>query len=432
MNFDPKHPAERVEINNCGNLQLLYPDSTFFSEMKVFVDGVEQDWFVKRSTIMCEDKNGDFVCDICTYKISCSKNHPTSGDTIVKCDDCGSVRYKNSGESLPELKVEFEYMFKGYLTQAYTGSSLSAVIASADAGSTVKLMSDSTEVLSATYTIAKDLTIDLNGKTLTVYTPADSAAYHVANGKVLTWQGSGTVRCMIEGSEYTKGRPLTSLGVGSTVNYNNVTAFVSCLAFSYNSSDVKININGGEYYALGTSQAGQAAFFETRANVTLTAKDALFCMSYFKSSYSANSYNLISASNNYTSGNNCYNDYTFTNCDIVRHDKGNILNYANSVTVIRFNDCRIYAKLNNGTFYSSDSNKGLSATKSGLYVLGSGTRVLGNTSTYLGSYTVYADGCSISKSSKSVSYSFKKQTGTGTGISVGTQSKSYSYSYVVS
>ena len=429
-NLDAKHPTKRVEINNCGNIQLSYPTHTYFSEMQVFIDGVEQDWFVKNPSLQCEDMDGDKLCDVCNYNTKCSKTHPTSGTALVRCDDCGAIRYKASGEALEELSVAFEYTSKGATVQAYSGTSINDVIANADSGTTIKLTQNCSVELSGTYTINKDITIDLNGKTFTVYTASDVAAYHVGNDKTLTWQGAGTVICTIKGSEYSKGRPLTSLGINSTVNYNNVTAFVACLAFSYNSDDVKININGGQYYAIGNSQAGQDAFFETRANVTLTAKDAIFCMSYFKYSFSASSYHFISATNNYADGDKVYNDYTFTNCDIIRNDMGNLVNYVNAVTTIRLNDCRVYAKLNNGTHYSLDKNKGIGASASGLYIIGSGTKLLG--SSYMGSNVTYAAGCSNSASNNTISYSFKKLSGTGSNMTTSTQSKSYKYTNVVS
>ena len=429
-NLDAKHPTKRVEINNCGNIQLLYPNQTFFSNMQVFVDGVEQDWFVKNPSLQCEDMNGDKICDVCTYNTNCSKTHPATGTAFVRCDGCGSVRYKAPGETLAEVYEAYEYTSKGKTVSAYSGTSLNDVIANADAGTTIKLLADNTVKLTGTYSILKDLTVDLNGKTLTVYSASDVAAYHVGNDKTLTWQGEGTVICMIEGSEYTKGRPLTSLGTNATVNYNDVTAFVSCLAFSYNSDDVNINIDGGEYYAIAASLAGQSAFIETRANVTLNAKDAIFCLTYYKNIISSTSYMLISATNNYADGNEVYNDYTFTNCDIIKADKGNLINYANAVTTIRLYDCRVYGKLNNGTHYSADKNKGIGAPTAGLYVIGSGTRLLGTS--YVGSNVTYADGCSNSSSSKSMSYTFKKLSGTGTSMSVSNQTKSFTFTNVVS
>lgn len=433
-NLDAKHPPKRFELNNSGNLKLTYPDHTYFSKLNIFIDGVQQDWFTKRSSLNCEDMNGDYICDICTYEIKCTKAHPTSGTTMVKCDGCGNIRYKGAGETLPTITGTYEYVFKGNTTVAYSGTTLSDVISAADSGSTIKLLTDNTDALSATFNINKNITIDLNGKTFTVYTPSDVAAYNITDNRTLTWQ-NGTVICMVKGSEYSSGRALTSLGINSTVNYNNVTAFVACLAFSYNSDNVNININGGAYYAIATSASGQSSFIETRANVTLTAKDAIFCMTNFATS---KSYYFLSGTNNYTDGSEKYNNYTFTNCDIVRNDKGKLVFYTNEFTKIYLNDCRVYGTLNNGNHYNLDSNQGTAASKSGLYVIGAGTRLLKNTSsifsstTYIESNATYASGCSQSSSTKSISYTFKKISGKDTAITISNQSKSYSYTALVS
>ena len=109
---------------------------------------------------------------------------------------------------------------------------------------------------------------------------------------------------------------------------------------------------------------------------------------------------------------------------------GNLVNYVNAVTTIRLNDCRVYAKLNNGTHYSLDKNKGIGASASGLYIIGSGTKLLG--SSYMGSNVTYAAGCSNSASNNTISYSFKKLSGTGSNMTTSTQSKSYKYTNVVS
>ena len=60
-NLDPKVCTEAVYITN-SNVTIYYPDHWYFKNMKVYVDGVQQNWFKVRSGLH-KDANGDKVCD---------------------------------------------------------------------------------------------------------------------------------------------------------------------------------------------------------------------------------------------------------------------------------------------------------------------------------------------------------------------------------
>ena len=60
-NKDPKHCTEAIYITN-SDVELSYPDHWFFDDMKVYIDGIEQDWFVVRDGLHA-DANRDGVCD---------------------------------------------------------------------------------------------------------------------------------------------------------------------------------------------------------------------------------------------------------------------------------------------------------------------------------------------------------------------------------
>ena len=60
-NLDPKVCTEAVYITN-SNVAIYYPDHWYFKNMKVYIDGVEQDWFKVRSGLH-KDANSDGVCD---------------------------------------------------------------------------------------------------------------------------------------------------------------------------------------------------------------------------------------------------------------------------------------------------------------------------------------------------------------------------------
>ncbi len=60
-NLDPKVCTEAIYITN-SDVAISYPDHYFFENMKVYIDGVEQDWFTVRAGLHV-DENSDGVCD---------------------------------------------------------------------------------------------------------------------------------------------------------------------------------------------------------------------------------------------------------------------------------------------------------------------------------------------------------------------------------
>ena len=60
-NNDPKICTKAVYITN-SDVEISYPDHWFFEDMKVYIDGVEQDWFTVREGLHV-DENSDGVCD---------------------------------------------------------------------------------------------------------------------------------------------------------------------------------------------------------------------------------------------------------------------------------------------------------------------------------------------------------------------------------
>lgn len=60
-NLDPKVCTKAVYISN-SDISIAYPDHWFFSKMKVYIDGVEQDWFKVREGLH-KDSDGNGVCD---------------------------------------------------------------------------------------------------------------------------------------------------------------------------------------------------------------------------------------------------------------------------------------------------------------------------------------------------------------------------------
>ena len=397
-NLDPKHPTETFSFNNCGDLKIVYPDHPFFSDMKIFIDGVEKkDWFKKRSGLQCEDLNGDFICDMCMLEIICDETHPTTGSGGIKCAGCGAIRNLRPGEL-----AACEYISGGETMYLSSGVSIKSAITAADEGTTITLLQSMSERFSGVYTVNKNITINLNGQTLSIISTEENYPFVINTGKTLTFEG-GTIVCM-EPDTGTQGRPIVGLKDKSTVNYNNVTVYAGCIAFSYSGEDCNVNINGGEFYAITESHAGQAAFIETRANMNFTATNATFLLTNLTT---GNDYYLISSSSNYQGGDSKASTFTFNNCDIIKENRGWLVYNANQYTKIKFDSCRVYGELNNGNLYSEDKAQGIGASVNGLYEVTGGTLLY--SSSLLGEKATYTSTADVSKT---VTYNLKKVTGT--------------------
>lgn len=60
-NLGPKICTDAIYITN-SDVDILYPDHWFFDDMKIYIDGELQDWFVVREGLHT-DANGDGICD---------------------------------------------------------------------------------------------------------------------------------------------------------------------------------------------------------------------------------------------------------------------------------------------------------------------------------------------------------------------------------
>ncbi len=428
-NLDPKHCTERIEINNSGNLSLLYPDHTYFESMDIYRDGVELDWFSQRETLVCQDLDGDYVCDLCNVAIECSREHPTKSDTAVSCEGCGFIRSATEAEADEALNYAFEYVQNGVTVRQYEGSLITEALTLADDGTTITLLSDCEEELTGTFRILTNLTIDLNGYTLSLKTTQNNEAFSLSSGKTVTFK-NGTAICMSSVSKYGSGRPLLNLGNNATVNYENMTTFTGVLVFSYDGNNCTANIIGGEHYAVASSAAGCNAFIETRANIDFTAIDAMFVLT---NNAAGTSYNFISAlSYKQAEGTDRHNSYTFDNCDILNFSGGNLFNNTNKYLKVVFDNCRISGKINNGTVHSWDTASG--AAISGFVTLGEGTQVIGSGSTYISTLATLADGTSLVASTSTKTYTIKQISGSlyEGNFSYSETTKSVTYLYKVS
>ena len=63
-NKDPKSCTKNVYITNT-DVKIIYPDHWFYEDMKVYVDGVEQNWFELREGLHSHTVDGTGKCTVC-------------------------------------------------------------------------------------------------------------------------------------------------------------------------------------------------------------------------------------------------------------------------------------------------------------------------------------------------------------------------------
>ena len=307
---------------------------------------------------------------------SISKNTPLSYDFE-------SVVMNNA-----DLGYAFEYVKDGKTERAEIGTTLAAVIAAADAGSTIRLLQGHSFTSSAQHAlISKNLTLDLGGKRLSIAT--GSAAVFMIDAGVTVTVENGTLVCMSASSENADARAVFRLATGATLNVNNVDTFVGCLAYSFDAQGFTVNVNGGNHNVVSTSAEGCNGFIEARSNIDFNANGADFYVW-------TNGFYLISLCSNKQSGER-ESTFTFTDCKLAHLGDGSFVNFANEHTKIEFYNSVILGSLTPQGLHSFDSDAGIGAAKSGYAVMGHNTYIADES--YIDSYISLAKGAEYDTSS---------------------------------
>ena len=76
---------EGGHIDNIADL--CTPNNAYFSNMKIYINGVQQNWYACSGTHT--DKNNDHKCDTCMARINCTASH--SANLSGKCSTCGAA-----------------------------------------------------------------------------------------------------------------------------------------------------------------------------------------------------------------------------------------------------------------------------------------------------------------------------------------------------
>ena len=87
-------PTTAIYFTNCGTYvdslaDLCTPRHSYFSGMKIYIDGVDQSAWYSTCNGAHTDKNGDYYCDTCLTGINCSTSHDGNSDGY--CSSCGST-----------------------------------------------------------------------------------------------------------------------------------------------------------------------------------------------------------------------------------------------------------------------------------------------------------------------------------------------------
>ena len=220
---------------------------------------------------------------------------------------------------------------------------IAEIFADAQAGSTVTLLDDVEVPDTASVTVSKVLTLDLNGHTLMdVKTPA-------AKYTTFTYKADFTIKGDEEGSRIIKTHQVNAAGnyqgtfcaPGSssatlTLTGENLTVFVPCLVASWGTT-INVNIDGG-YYAMGnSSDNGGWVYANASTILNVDLKNATFYDVHGFSAYTGNTKAVTINADNCTFLGHAVRVFTqgmtgtFTNCYIASSAK---FGYNNNVTQI--------------------------------------------------------------------------------------------------
>lgn len=342
-------------------------------------------------------------------KFTVADSHRTAKkefSTSYKINDCNDYPTDNGFSTVERIvnvtydiavEVIDKYIFK-YTSGSKTvyGIDLVVALTSADAGTTVYFLEDfeiQTEKEPICY-IQKNITVDLDGHSLTVYQEWQSSFYIQAN---VTFKNGEirTVRTSDYKKEYTSPNGVASNAAFNNKSYplfymaspdksltlENITSYSGSLILSTKQNCV-INIVGGAHFATNHDTAGAqgtwGGLIETRANTTVNVTGAILFAD--RSSW------IVTSGSYYTDATNPKSTvYKFTDCKIISDPNDNdgrfdLVKYANENTKLEFNNCQIFGSIN-PTVYSGDKKGGANGTSNWgsidvkNIVFGEGTRV---------------------------------------------------------
>ncbi len=240
----------------------------------------------------------------------------------------------------------------------YSSKNFADVVSDAPAGSTITFLTDAVVAPTGNIGISKDLTIDLNKKTLELVQPAKfSGMLNISTLGVDFVLKNGTVKWY--GAEgYGKTSALIRMTSGnatvaaSTVTLENLVAYGPVAVYNENHIGSTITVTGGEYYLTGTYEGTSGAFIETRVNTTVNVSGAKLYVNN-QGLLSSMHYKQVTMQGLTPNAEGGYDGlettYTFANCEISGESVSkNVVYQSNEYTTVEFNACKIIGSVNPG------------------------------------------------------------------------------------
>lgn len=405
----------KVYFNNCNVLGSVNFDLHDFDSSKSSAATAANIIIGEGTTIA---KNASFDATLADGLVRVYSNESYSWSTSTNTVSSYNIAYKvgSSEGSVFKLTVGGVEVYGGTAI-----TDLATAFTTADASSALYLLTDfqfaANEATDDPFAnISKSLTFDLGGHTVYISQGRkDGSTIGISTAEAVNIQ-NGTFVWNINETyitnytmDTTKDYSKTSFALFSVkaananVNLTNINAYGAALIYSYQSSGITLNVNGGEFHVHAATDLLGSSIFEFRANVTINVEGADF---YLESGAS-----LINiASYKQASGTTIASTATFTDCDIIAASvTQNALGKMNSYGKVYFNTCRIYGSLNPERPGSDESIAGVPAA--GSVVLGNGTYICAD-ATMKADVVVAEDGWALGEADKSYSYSYTAQTGT--------------------
>lgn len=314
--------------------------------------------------------------------------NPIAADRMVEIGDVNNGIYLIPVYEEAE-SIAFSYVKGGALRYVESGTmTLSEVMADADEGTTVTLFENVR--LTASISVSKSLTLDMNGKTVdscTTGTKFDT--FRVSAGKTFNVMSS------VAGAKFFSSAPshggcfITSNGENTTININgsdsdgNTTLSVYCATVVQAwQTACTLNIDGGEYYRTRLDNGG---FVQLNKDHTVRIENALLWQLDGA---------LIALNGRYaTKG--TPTTVEIDNCVLIG---GNIADYSFKDMTMTFTNCYIGGRLVPTSVYAGQT--------AGSVTVGDGCYISGN----VGINVVYAQGCNGYNIPSEETYTFKYNT----------------------
>lgn len=241
--------------------------------------------------------------------------------------------------------------------ESYVDGTLAEAITMANTATstaTIQLLHDAEHTVAAGVSVSRNLTIDLNGKTLHVVQTVDnscpafllnysSRSFTLTNGTVTVENTQTSVAANV-GKCY----PIIQVTAANvTVNLTDVTATTAGFLYNNGGANMTVNVSGGSYRITAGVSHSTGSFIETRHNTTVDVTGTSF---YLEVGRLVGSLHYKVAS-----GSACSSTFNFTDCDIYRPNVSTDINAnANNYTWFNFTGCNIHGSLGGAKRHAFD------------------------------------------------------------------------------